>query len=356
MFGASIYGPIGIVMGEVFWTFPHALIILTTALALSDARLYEAAAALARRPVARLPDGDAAGRPLRADLARPSWSSRWSITDFGVPKVIGGQYNVLATDIYKQVVGQQNFEMGAVVGVILLIPAVLVLHRRPHRAAPADGALFRPRRRLRAEAGAARRPPVPRRLLRSSPSRSWRSSASPSSPPSPPTGRTISRRAQELQFRHDGWRRLAELLEHADARRADRGVRHGDHLHRRLSASRRRRASGCARSPPSSWRCCRSRFPASCSASATSSSSTPAPIRCTSSMARWRSSCICTISHFYSVAHLTAVTALKQIDKEFETVAASLRVPVWRTFFRVTLPVSPASGASTSRSICSSMR
>jgi iron(III) transport system permease protein len=48
---------------------------------------------------------------------------------------------------------------------------------------------------------------------------------------------------------------------------------------------------------------------------------------------------ICTIAHFYSVAHLTATTALKQIDPEFETVGASLRVPVWRTFFKVTLPV-----------------
>ena len=48
---------------------------------------------------------------------------------------------------------------------------------------------------------------------------------------------------------------------------------------------------------------------------------------------------ICTISHFYSVSHLTAVTALKQIDQEFETVSASLRVPFWRTFARVTLPV-----------------
>ncbi|MEO5615376.1 MAG: hypothetical protein ABIR04_10720 [Cypionkella sp.] len=47
------------------------------------------------------------------------------ITDFGLPKVIGGQYSVLAIDIYKQIVGQQNFEMGAVVSVILLIPAVL---------------------------------------------------------------------------------------------------------------------------------------------------------------------------------------------------------------------------------------
>ena len=47
------------------------------------------------------------------------------ITDFGAPKVIGGQYNVLATDIYKQVIGQQNFQMGAVVSTILLVPAAL---------------------------------------------------------------------------------------------------------------------------------------------------------------------------------------------------------------------------------------
>ena len=124
LFGASIYGPIGIVMGEVFWTFPHALIIITTALAISDARLYEAAEA------------------LRASPRRTFWTvtipgARYGlisavfvvftlvITDFGVPKVIGGKFNVLATDIYKQVVGQQNFRMGAVVGLILLLPAVL---------------------------------------------------------------------------------------------------------------------------------------------------------------------------------------------------------------------------------------
>ena len=47
------------------------------------------------------------------------------ITDFGIPKVVGGQYNVLAIDVYKQVIGQQNFEMGAVVSVVLLIPAML---------------------------------------------------------------------------------------------------------------------------------------------------------------------------------------------------------------------------------------
>ena len=39
--------------------------------------------------------------------------------------MIGGSFNVLATDIYKQVIGQQNFQMGAVVGLVLLLPAVL---------------------------------------------------------------------------------------------------------------------------------------------------------------------------------------------------------------------------------------
>src|SRR3546814_508660 len=48
---------------------------------------------------------------------------------------------------------------------------------------------------------------------------------------------------------------------------------------------------------------------------------------------------ICTIVHFYTVAHLTATTALKQMDREFEAVSASLKVPIYKTFWRVTVPV-----------------
>lgn len=124
LFGQSIYGPLGIVIGSVFFTFPHALIIISTALSISDLRQYEAA------------------ESLRATKWRTFWTvtipgARYGlisatfvtftlvITDFGLPKVIGGQFNVLAIDIYKQVIGQQNFEMGAVVSVVLLIPAVI---------------------------------------------------------------------------------------------------------------------------------------------------------------------------------------------------------------------------------------
>ncbi|GIC78267.1 putative 2-aminoethylphosphonate ABC transporter permease subunit [Moritella sp. F3] len=122
--GASIYGVIGITIGMAFWTFPHALMILTTALRTSDARLYEAATVLKNHPVktffmVTLP---AAKYGVISTLILVF---TLVVCDFGVPKVIGGSYNVLATDIFKQVVGQQNFAMGAVTSVLLLLPAVL---------------------------------------------------------------------------------------------------------------------------------------------------------------------------------------------------------------------------------------
>jgi iron(III) transport system permease protein len=46
-----------------------------------------------------------------------------------------------------------------------------------------------------------------------------------------------------------------------------------------------------------------------------------------------------TIIHYYTSSHLTAVTALKALDDEFEAVSASLKVPFYKTFFRVTVPV-----------------
>jgi iron(III) transport system permease protein len=49
---------------------------------------------------------------------------------------------------------------------------------------------------------------------------------------------------------------------------------------------------------------------------------------------------LCNIIHFYTVCFLTATTALKQTDPEFEAVSASMRVPFYKTFWRVTVPLS----------------
>ena len=48
----------------------------------------------------------------------------YTVSDFGIPKVIGGNFSVLAVDIFKQVIGQQNFNKGAVVSLILLVPVL----------------------------------------------------------------------------------------------------------------------------------------------------------------------------------------------------------------------------------------
>jgi iron(III) transport system permease protein len=48
---------------------------------------------------------------------------------------------------------------------------------------------------------------------------------------------------------------------------------------------------------------------------------------------------LCTVVHFYTTGHLTAVTALKSLDGEFEAVSASLKVPFYKTFVRVTVPI-----------------
>jgi iron(III) transport system permease protein len=124
LFGHEIYGPIGIVIAEVFYTLPHALIIIMTALSIADARLYEAAVALRTSKTRTFFTVTIPG--ARYGLISSAFVVfTLVITDFGVPKVIGGNYNVLATDIYKQVIGQQNFQMGAVVSLILLLPAAL---------------------------------------------------------------------------------------------------------------------------------------------------------------------------------------------------------------------------------------
>ena len=120
----QIYGAPGIVLSLVYATFPHALMILITALSLTDARLYEAADSMGTRTLRKfftitLP---AAKYGL---ISAAMVVFTYAISDFGVPKVIGGSFNVMATDIFKLVIGQQDFAKGAVVGIMLLVPVFI---------------------------------------------------------------------------------------------------------------------------------------------------------------------------------------------------------------------------------------
>lgn len=119
-----LYGKVGIIIAESIYCFPVATTILMVAFSAADNRLYEAAETMgttAFRKMVTITIPNVKYGLISAIFV----CFTYSFTDFGAPSVVGGNYNVLATDVYKQVVGQQNFNMGAVVGIILLFPAVL---------------------------------------------------------------------------------------------------------------------------------------------------------------------------------------------------------------------------------------
>ena len=119
-----LYGKLGIIISESIYGFPVALMILTVAFSAADNRLYEAADVMGTSSIKKFFTITIPG--IKYGLITSVFVCfTYSFSDFGAPSVVGGNYNVLATDIYKQVIGQQNFNMGAVVGIVMMIPTVI---------------------------------------------------------------------------------------------------------------------------------------------------------------------------------------------------------------------------------------
>ncbi len=123
----NIYGFWGLLIANGLYGLPQAVLIIAAALRSADARVYEAAEML----------GTPGWRQF-TDITLPNikfglLSAGFvvftvTITDFGNAATIGGDYSILATEIYNQVVGQMNFNLGAVVGIMLLLPTVLAFY------------------------------------------------------------------------------------------------------------------------------------------------------------------------------------------------------------------------------------
>lgn len=337
----NIYGAPGIIVAQVFSTFPSAAIILSVALATADARLYEAAEALK------------AGRSrIFATVTLPG--ARFGIvsaavvtftavvTDFGIPKVIGGQFPVLATDVYKQVVGLQDFNMGAVVGLVLLLPALLAfaLQRwaEGKRAATLTGRAV---------------PLVPRpRLARDLPLtlfclamagvlvgivavaawgslvRFW------------PWNLSLTLDNYDFgRFDSSGWGAVGTSIRMALATACigTAIVFLGAYVMER--APRLSGGDGALRGAVGLL--------------ATVPLAIPGLVLGLAYILFFNHPAnplgflygtlailvLNSLVHFYTVGHLAATTAIRQLDPEFEAVGASLKVPVWETFRRVTLPI-----------------
>lgn len=337
LLGGSAYGPFGIILGSVLWTFPHALMILCTTLASGDARLYEAAATLG------------AGRwrsfcQVTLPASRYGLMIAWIVvfvlvvTDFGVPKVIGGNTQMLATDIYKQVIGQQNLSMGAVVAMLLLVPAGLAFAAERYlrarqaatmavRAVPLQPQPYAPLDRallaycsLMAVALLA----VMGTAMLASLVTFW------------PYNLSLSFKHYQFDMMDGGgWASYGNSLTMAAATAVVGAL---------LSF-----VSAYLVAKPTSWPRARQWL----HAVATLPMAVPGLALGLGYILFFNASSnplhflygslgilvLCTVAHFFSVAHITQLTALQQLDAEYERVADSMGVPFWTLLWRVHLPV-----------------
>lgn len=334
---SGIYGAPGIVMAECFAVFPHVLMILVTALSLADARLYEAANALGTSTVRKFFTITLPGAKyglISAGLV----CFTLVITDFGIPKVVGGNFNVLATDVFKLVIGQHDFQRGAVVALLLLLPAVLTF---------AIDALVQRKQTATLTARAVALVPRPARAF--------------------DTAMTVYcllivalvlamfGMAVFASFATLWPYNLAPSLTHYVSGLVDAELAVALVNSVKLAASTA--VIGTAVVFVGAYLLEKTRGLEMLRPVVRLMAMLPmavpglvlglgyifffnAPANPLNGLYQTLPLMVlCTVVHFYTTGHLTVVTALKALDAEFEAVSASLKVPLYKTFWRVTLPI-----------------
>jgi len=334
---SEIYGPLGVVVAECFAVFPHALMILVTALSLADARLYEAADALGtstRRKFFTITLPGAKYGLISAALV----VFTLVMTDFGIPKVIGGNFNMLATDVFKLVIGQQDFQRGAVVGLLLLTPAVLtfavdwLVSRKQTAMLSARAVPYRPKPAPGFDAAMTGYSLLISALMLA-----------------------MLGMAVFASFASFWPYDLAPTWKHYTMGLVDAEV--GDAFVNSLELAAGTAFFGTLLVFVGAYMLEKTRGMEALRPVVRLLAMLPMavpglvlglgyifffnlPGNPLHGLYQTLPLLIaCTIVHFYTTGHLTAVTALKALDAEFESVSASLKVPFFKTFWRVTLPI-----------------
>ena len=324
-------------LAEIFSLFPHALMILVTALTAADARLYEAADAMGTSAARKFWTITLPGAKYGL-ISAALVTFTLVITDFGIPKVIGGNFNVLATDVFKLVIGQQDFQKGAVVALLLLAPAVLtfgvdhLVQRKQTAMLSARAVPYRPRRAPLFDALMQAYCAIVVLLMLAMLGMALYASF-------------VKFWPYDLSF---SWRHYQMGLFDAEV---------GEGFVNSLLMAGGTAVFGTALVFVGAYLLEKTQGAGPLRGGLRMLSMLPmavpglvlglgyifffnAPGNPLNGLYQTLTLLtLCTIVHFYTTGHLTAVTALKALDAEFESVSASLKVPFYKTFWRVTLPI-----------------
>ncbi|RPI77726.1 MAG: iron ABC transporter permease, partial [Desulfobacteraceae bacterium] len=121
----NIYGLPGLVLVEIICRFPLAYLTLSGILQAIDPDLESCANNLGAKPAKTF-------FSITLPLALPGICASWllvfvnTLTDFGNPIIIGGNFNVLSVQAYMEFTGMGNLPRGCGLAMLLLIPTVLI--------------------------------------------------------------------------------------------------------------------------------------------------------------------------------------------------------------------------------------
>lgn len=119
-----LYGYNGIILGSILYSFPAAFLMLTDIFAYEDYTTYEVATVLGlskRQQFMTITLPNIKGPLISVIFA----TFTMIFTDYGVPLVVGGKSMTLPVYMYREVIGLLDFSKGAIIGIILLIPAFI---------------------------------------------------------------------------------------------------------------------------------------------------------------------------------------------------------------------------------------
>lgn len=121
----DIYGFNGLLIGYLIYTLPIAFLLIFNAMKYIDKKFMIVSKVM----------GDNDFKTFIQTLIRPLLGTMAAsfvqcfflcFTDYGIPASVGGQYHVIATVLYEQMMGSiPDFNRGAVVAIMMLLPSII---------------------------------------------------------------------------------------------------------------------------------------------------------------------------------------------------------------------------------------
>lgn len=121
----DIYGFGGLLVGYVIYTVPVAFLLIHNTMGYVDKKTLVVSKAMGDGTLSTF--WIAILRPLLGTLAGAFIQAFFlCLTDFGIPASVGGDYEVIATVLYNEMLGGvPDFNRGAVISVVMLLPSIV---------------------------------------------------------------------------------------------------------------------------------------------------------------------------------------------------------------------------------------